>query len=262
MYFSLQKYICSLQLIFVCLFFFPHESSQINHPRLKSQSAKVKSSTPKNQKYQRQSFVSQVLSSQLAAPCSAIKSSQKYSHDMTIDTSLPAVWQRQQSNVGFGASCVESGAAAAALISPHSRSFCGVTSNNENITVAPASSRKSVSFSEAPGSRRALFGDSDFKVKTSPQKGQDFMSGITSEMEDDGHSTTPGFARIKSIPRTSAGINRSETEESSGAESSGKSVDVSRLSTQVEFSKCLVNVSHRLAAILIFILQSIRCGAL
>ncbi|GFS28013.1 hypothetical protein ElyMa_005326800 [Elysia marginata] len=200
---------------------------KIDKGKSKHQSFEIRSSTPKNEKHSRRSFVAQVLSNLNQSQRLGLMSS-KYPHDLTMGASYSSHrHHKQQSNVEFGASSTKSGVAAAALLSPHSQSFCGVASNHKTavMTAAPSSSRKSVSFSE-PGSRRALFVNSVVaEDQASPDKqcGLVSMSALMSAVEEDKHSATPGFARIKSIPLTKAGGRIADAGGLEGAEISGKS---------------------------------------
>ncbi|GFO08940.1 hypothetical protein PoB_003544500 [Plakobranchus ocellatus] len=172
----------------------------------------VRSSTPKKKKKEdRRSFVAQVLSTLSHGQASdrniSDSTPHKNSHALSMDTrnfSSPHEisghrQHRQQSNVEFGAPCAEFGEAAAALLSPHSQSFCGVPSSSQASGIL-GSHRKSVSFCE--GSRRELFVDSITDDRLVLSKGNEMVAA--SEMSDrvveDSHSATPGFAKIKSIP--------------------------------------------------------------
>ena len=222
--------VSSSNLLFYNIFQIEYYGSSFKSPALKS-------STPKqNKKDSRRSFVAELLwksgQCQQAAPHSSHKTRAVIStqvdipHHLSLVGTCPDRQHRQQSNVEFGASCKESGAAAASLLSPHSHSFCGIPTNPQDVGL-PGSSRKSVSFREPPTTRRELFTGSSVEDQVLPDKGckPAPISSCVSGMTEHGHNTMPGFATIRSIPLASAGSRVAEldhVEEGDNA-SSGKS---------------------------------------
>lgn len=194
-------------------------NGKINDCKPKSQPSYLRSSTPKNKKHSRKSFVAEVLAN--------VSQNQPLDLSSSIcprELSFNAIGYKQQSNVEFGAACVKSGVAAAALLSPASLSFCGVASNRKNPAAVPGSSQKSVSFHDPPGSRRALFSNSvaEPKVLCDQLSSLESTSTMMAATGQNKHNTTPGFAKIKSIPLTTGISQESDSDESDQTKSSDK----------------------------------------